>query len=803
MVGFSHAVFMVIAKRNGPHLQCLQTCGRILRKGRNLYPLTVLLVLAAAVLGPSCRQGDKEASKLYFGSGLNYFGQQKFDVAAIQFRNAIRKEPRAWAAHYYMALSATKLGRWQDAYQELKAVVELQPSFAAARLELAELLLPSNKTIEAREQVRAVLALNPTSVRAQALLAQTYLLEKDYPRAIEEFEKAKQLAPQDPALWLACGLANLGALQYVVAEQDFRRAIGIDPRSVEAYRNLANLFRLTGRTAEVEPLLRQAVKVPRSLGLYLTLADFYFQQGSIHGTEELFAQMRGRKADFPNLAMELGDFWMWRNELARAVKEYEVAVVEAPGPLVRKKLISGYITLGRWNEAERLNQQILAQTPKDLEGISFRGALRHLRGDSAGAVEELRAVVKQEPKSLFANYYLGMALMGSGRAHEAEAAFVDCIRFNPDFAQAFQRLAELHLQRQDWNAGMEYAKRVVALTPQRPDGYLLVAQAYLSKGDAPRAETLLRQVQKLAPDSGDVQELLGAAEIREGKIGAGVRDYQQAWARTPDPVERISRFVDLLSGLRKLDAAVRPIQQLIAANPQPGYYEILARLYLAEGDVAASEAACWQALRLDSSRSAPHFYLGEVYTRLQRPEEALAQYDEVIRRQPNQIPSYVLAGDICMRQGKFDRARLYYEAAQNRDPHSVLVEQSLARLWAEEGSHLDQGLVAVEELQRSFPADPYVTDTLAWIYYRRGMYTSALPFLRRCVEQQPENALFHFHLGMTYAKAGETTLSRQELRNALRLGLDSARWETTARDALARSQARAVPADLSSERGAL
>lgn len=765
----------------------LQGGGGIRPAGRHRYFLLLPLLLLATFSGFSCRRSATH----YFTSGIEYFGQEKFAEASIQFRRAIQKQPRDWASRYYLALSALRLRHWEDAYRELEAVITLQPSFSAARLDLAELLLSGNRKTEAREQANAVLELNSKNVRAQALLAKSYLLEKDYARAVEEYEKAKQLAPQEPALWSACALAKLGTKQYALAAKDFRRAIELDPHSAEAYRNLANLFRVTGRTAEVEPFLRQALKVnPRSLELHLVLADFYFREGRLNEIEDFFDQLRGRAADFPNLRVELGDFWMWRNEVARAVKEYEAVLAQGSNPLVQKKLVSAYITLGgtKWDEAERLNQQILARNPKDLEGKSFRGALRHLRGDSVGAVGELRAVLKEEPKSAFANYYLGLALMGSGKAEEAEAAFVDCIRYNENFVQAFQRLAELRLQRQDWDAGLEYAKKVVALTPQRPDGYLLGAQAYLDKGEIQRAQQILRGVQKGAPDSAEVQELLGALSIRQGKIAAGVKEYEQAWAHSPQPVATLMRFSDLLVARGEPDAAIRPIQQLIASNPRAGYYELLARLYLAKGDLTAAEAACQQALRLDGSRWLAHFYLAEAYNRLHRSQEALAQYDEVIRRQPKQIPPYILAGDICMRQAEFEQARSYYEAARKQDPDSVLAEHGLARLWAEEGSHLDEAVAAVQALQSKYPDDPYLSDTLAWIYYRKGQFPLALPLLKRCLEQQPQNALFHFHLGMAYAKVSEAKLSRQALETALRLGLDSPRWETAAREALTRLQ---------------
>lgn len=759
--------------------------GKLRQRHFLLVSLSLLALFASA-----CGRSGKQKFSRSFATGLDYFGQEKYEAAAIEFRNAVLLEPRTWAPRYWLALSDLKLRRWQEAFQQLNVVVELYPSFASARLDLADLYMTGKKTHEAREQVDEVQRLNPQNVRAQTLLARIYLAEKDYPQAVKEFEKAKQLAPGDAYLWGACGLAKVTAKQPELAEKDFRRALELAPHSAEAYQNLANVLKVLKRESEAEQLLQTGVQSnPRSFEIYLTLADFYFRQKRVDDVEKLFGQMASRGADFPNLHLEQGEFWMWRNEVSRAANEFEAVLRQGPNLLVQRKLVSAYITLGRLDDAERLDQPILAKNPKDLEGRSFQGALRHLRGDSAGAVEELRAVLKEDPKSPFANYYLGLALIGAGKPDEAEAAFVDCVRYNERFVQAFQRLAELRLQKQDWDAGLEYAKKVVALMPQRPDGYLLAARAYLYKGDSQRTQQLLQGLQKMAPDSLEVQEYVGVADIRMGKIEAGVKQYQQAWAHSSAPLASLMRFADLLVASGKADVALRTLQQLIASEPRADYYKGLAQLQLVRDDPASAEAASQQALRLDSSSWLARFYLAEAYDQLHRTDEALANYDEVIRRQPKQIPPYILAGDVCLREGRFDRAKGYYEAARKQDPQSVLAEHGLARLWAEEGSHLDEAVAMVQGLQHKFPDDPFLSDTLAWVYYRKGQYPLALPLLKHCIEQQPKNALFHLHLGMAYAKGGELNLSRQELQSALRLGLDSARWETAAKEVLTHLQA--------------
>lgn len=59
---------------------------------------------------------------------------------------------------------------------------------------------------------------------------------------------------------------NLGTVyarqkDWVKAEESYRKALGIDPKSIEAYNGLANIFNLQGKTTEAQEMLAEATKL--------------------------------------------------------------------------------------------------------------------------------------------------------------------------------------------------------------------------------------------------------------------------------------------------------------------------------------------------------------------------------------------------------------------------------------------------------------------------------------------------------------------------------------------------------------
>jgi uncharacterized protein HemY len=65
------------------------------------------------------------------------------------------------------------------------------------------------------------------------------------------------------------------------------------------------------------------------------------------------------------------------------------------------------------------------------------------------------------------------------------------------------------------------------------------------------------------------------------------------------------------------------------------------------------------------------------------------------------------------------------------------------------------------------PEDPSIMDTLGWIYYKKGLYRSAIAELEQSHEKLQTNPVIAYHLGMAYLKNNQ----RQEAKTALETAL--------------------------------
>jgi Tfp pilus assembly protein PilF len=66
------------------------------------------------------------------------------------------------------------------------------------------------------------------------------------------------------------------------------------------------------------------------------------------------------------------------------------------------------------------------------------------------------------------------------------------------------------------------------------------------------------------------------------------------------------------------------------------------------------------------------------------------------------------------------------------------------------------------------PDRPAYCDTLGWILYRKGVYSSAVRYLEQA-SRDPGNVVWKYHLAMAYAKAGQVSRGRTTLEAALKI----------------------------------
>jgi Tfp pilus assembly protein PilF len=79
----------------------------------------------------------------------------------------------------------------------------------------------------------------------------------------------------------------------------------------------------------------------------------------------------------------------------------------------------------------------------------------------------------------------------------------------------------------------------------------------------------------------------------------------------------------------------------------------------------------------------------------------------------------------------------------------------LGYTYADLGQNLDEAERLIKEALKYKPNDGYITDSLGWVYYKKGEFEKAIKYLTRAIELVPDDPIMLEHLGDAYLKVND------------------------------------------------
>ena len=104
------------------------------RSGPSHLVAALLLVVLTLLLPISALANAR--SQLLYAWGLVPFASEDWDASYQLFDQAVRADPSDALATYYRGLTASRLGLWNVALDDIRSAVELQPGLPRAPLDL-------------------------------------------------------------------------------------------------------------------------------------------------------------------------------------------------------------------------------------------------------------------------------------------------------------------------------------------------------------------------------------------------------------------------------------------------------------------------------------------------------------------------------------------------------------------------------------------------------------------------------------------------------------------------------------------
>jgi Tfp pilus assembly protein PilF len=742
--------------------------------------LTIVFGFAVLILFlGSCSRDPERAKTKYLVSGRDYMKKGQYDDANVEFRNAIRLDPRSVEAYYQLAQADLARNDWGGAYVSLEKAIALDPGRLDARLDLGRLYIASRNFTAAEVEANNILKLEPDNVAAIQIQGASLIGQQNPREAHRDFLKVTELRPLDPTNYVNLALVEISLQDFEEAEQHLKKAVAVDPKSILANTDLANFYRLRNRPSEAEQVFQDAIaRNPDGTSLYLDWASMLAIQGRKDDAESVLERLRKQFPNSAEPAQAIGDFYFQRKETDRALVEYRRALSIAPKSKdleIKKRMQDLYITTGQTQLATGLDQELMKNAPKDTFVRIDHGRLLMAQGNTQNAITYLHKVVADAADSPQAHYYLAMAYLQNGDLEQARGALTDVLKVAPELPIALEALSRLSLSQGNAADAQIYAREVIAKHPADLSTRLLLAEALVRQKQFKSAEEQTLIAKQLAPNDPMVHLKLAQLYSSDKRWPEAQKEFEVALELAPQNTSLLGEYADYLISRSQTGQALDRIREYVTSSPnEPNGHVMLGAVYYDMKNYDAARAEFEHAIQLDPNQALAYIRLGKLSEDQGQIDLAIASYQKALDLQPRSAPLATMLGNFNLNKGDLERARKYYAQALEADPNFAVALANTAWVYAQEGKNLDIALGMAEKAKSLMPDLLSITDTLAWVMYKRGDFPGAMPLFQECVQKDPHSAVFHYHLGMNMVANRQTARGKEELETALHMKLDSA-----------------------------
>ncbi|MGH9580590.1 MAG: tetratricopeptide repeat protein, partial [Terriglobales bacterium] len=459
-------------------------------------------------------------------------------------------------------------------------------------------------------------------------------------------------------------------------------------------------------------------------------------------------------------------------------------------------------------------QKALEIDPSSEDAVTNLAYLYSEEGNSEKAIRTLEAV-PEAARSAKIYAALGFTHERQGDYKNAITAYHKAVELDRDNLDSLRGLAQNLYSGGQTEAALEQYRNIAEADPRDAQSYLRIAEILRRSGKFDQAQESLKKAEEVAPDSLEVPYNLALVEEARGNFDQAVsilRGLLEKTAKTDDSYttsERNNRaiFLERLGSIyrdtQKTQEALAVFNQLLALGESfapRAYQQIIETHRSAREWAEAVRVAREAAEKLPGDRSLQfqlagqlaeqgqaedalarvqaflkggpedrevYVALAQVNSRLKRwkeAEDAVAQAEKLSTKPEEHRFLQFLLGSYYERQKKYDRAEAMFRQVLASEAGNAMALNYLGYMLADRGVRLDEALGYIKKAVEQDPQNGAYLDSLGWAYFKMGNHELGEEFLLKAIERMPGDPTIHDHLGDLYARTG-------------RLKLASAQWE--------------------------
>lgn len=539
---------------------------------------------------------------------------------------------------------------------------------------------------------------------------------RNYPKAIESFQKAVELDPHNQDILENISIAHNNYGKYLAertdslgAAREFRNSLYYNPQNEIARKNLevklealgklvndhlervaeAAIERKKGNFFAAIAEAREANRIERSVDAYLEIGEayqvLYLKSGpsSDYAKDAIAALQNASTVDVndPRPLIKLGDVYIAQHAISKGIDKYKEAIAVSPdSELAQNSLIKGWLAAIR----------IAPQEPSNHVGLA---TAYQIKGKFDQAERGFRRALELDPNNKLAK------------------EGIDSIRVDRVKTQVKLFLSKAFKLQKDrqYDASLAEYIKALNLEPENPDIHYNIGTVFQAKQDIERAQKAYNKALEFRPDHIEAKQALTNIDIQEqekavqrgfayaleqqkkGNYAEAINVYQSIAKDRPKDDTLYFNMGTIYQEMKEFDKAVESYKKAFAIKPEETYTQAI------------------EAATVDKAND--FLALGIKQQTEGLNGEAIKSYKKVVEIVPENANAWYNLGTAYQAESQAKNALEAYQKAYTLDADNQTDAIFFAAILQEENRKLPEAIELYEKYLTVAPAGSYAKDS--------------------------------------------------------------------------------------------
>lgn len=410
----------------------------------------------------------------------------------------------------------------------------------------------------------------------------------------------------------------------------------------------------------------------------------------------------------------------------------------------------------QYSKAIALLRRATSLAPSDARVHHYLGYALWKERQWSSATKEFEDALKLDPGNLYTRYFLGRIAYAEGATNRAIGFFEAVVAAGEPVHDTYQRLGQAYMRRGDFPKALEMMQQAVSQTPWDGAIHYQLAKIYRQMGRPQEAQREFETSERLKQtDQDSIKTLLEISEAIHKKQKDEVLRLRGELLSRPSHDPEILNWLGTLLGQGGFYAeAVQPLQGAAEANPssfEAQYNLGLTQLKL--GNNAEAESRLRKALELRPDSFEANSILAVLYVSQNRNREAIVKLRVADHVRPGNPRALALLGQQYLQGYYITEAVKTLEPATRLKPNDSDLRYLLIEAY-QKNSEYEKAFKAAQETARLFPGEARAQYEVGHQMANLGRYQDARPYFEKAAGLDPSFTEAHNGLGDAELRKG-------------------------------------------------